>query len=85
MIQAEASLPNHNTLSKKASKIPNITPANTSRMWWRYSNKRDKLTLIAHAHNGGQNSNGNGASVVKNNKTKNARDAWPLGKLIIIT
>lgn len=65
---------------KNDSRMPNVIPAKTSKMWWRYSSNRDKLTLTAHANNGGQNKYGSGSSAVKKSKMKNAREAWPDGK-----
>lgn len=53
---------------KNASRIPYLMSAKTFKMWWRYSNSRDKLKLTANANNDGQNKYGSGSSAVKNTK-----------------
>lgn len=70
-------------LNKNASKHPNITPAKTSRMWWRYMSNRETATLVAQANIGGHMMYGIGSSNVKNMSTRNARDACPDGKLLV--
>lgn len=76
------SFSNHKSPKSIASKKPNKTPAETSRMWCLYRSNRDKATLVDQAKIGGQKKYETGSSIVKKNNRREALDAWPDGKLL---